>query len=540
MNVGIHEPAMHETVATVGVAFEDLSYTVPIKKNESLKILKNLSGAFSPGKLVAFMGPSGSGKSTLLDVLAGRKTSGSLEGKVLFNGRAPTIDDYRFSVGYVEQFDTLVGELTVENMLRYTADLKLPSSVSAEERKARVEEVIQMLSLETCRKTVIGSALSRGISGGQAKRVNIGLALISRPPILFLDEPTSGLDSRVADEVIELLKELAHRDTRTIVCTIHSPTGHGFSLFDDLYMIHEGKAIYDGAVNKAQTYFESLGHTRDPEASLPEWLVDLTNNMESIQKRKSSLGATTTTTHRNNEGNQFVEAYQASNMKAEADNKRKSLLEESGGGNQRKPLKSDHAPSEMRRLIVLLKYRSIAHVKDGEFIGTRFGEKTFFGIFILLLYYGNGEETDPQSISSVASLLSFITTLCGYGATTFVPTLNSERKLFYRELADGCYSPMTFYFYKFIEEAIYAFLSSNIFSLIVFYGVKLTGHYGIFLSVEYLTTLIGILLAFAVSAVLRSMYVHLRGRVCSFLPKLIMRSTYQITGRPPMLFCHYT
>ena len=506
MNVGIHHPTIHETVATVGVAFEDLCYTVPIKKNESFKILKNLNGAFSPGRLVAFMGPSGSGKSTLLDVLAGRKTSGSIEGKVLFNGRAPTIDDYRFSVGYVEQFDTLVGELTVENMLRYTADLKLPSTVSAEERETRVEEVIQMLSLETCRKTVIGSALSRGISGGQAKRVNIGLALISRPPILFLDEPTSGLDSRVADEVIELLKELAHRDTRTIVCTIHSPTGHGFSQFDDLYMIHKGETIYDGAVHKAQMYFESLGHTRDPDASLPEWLVDLTNDtMESIQKRKSSVGATTIPQRTSHEGNSFMEAYQASTMKAEADNKRKSLLEERGSGRHMKTLKSDHAPSEIRRLFVLLKYRSIAHMNDGQFIGTRFGEKTFFGVFILLLYYGIGEERDPQSISSVASLLFFITTLCGYGATTFVPTLNSERKLFYRELADGCYSPTTFYFYKFIEEAIYAFLSSNIFSLIVFYGVKLTGSYRIFVAVEYLTTLIGILLAFAISAVLRSM-----------------------------------
>lgn len=102
----------------VGVTFEGLSYTVKTgnKEDPSLTILNNLSGAFAPGKLTALMGVSGSGKSTLLDVLAGRKTAGTMKGQVLFNGKSPTRDDFRYIVGYVEQFDTLVGELTVEKM----------------------------------------------------------------------------------------------------------------------------------------------------------------------------------------------------------------------------------------------------------------------------------------------------------------------------------------------------------------------------------------------------------------------------------------
>ncbi|MGK3734054.1 MAG: ATP-binding cassette subfamily G (WHITE) protein 2 [Bacillariaceae sp.] len=111
----------------VGVSFEGLTYRVKIKNtgkknvdNEkspsTLTILNDLNGSFEPEKLTMIMGPSGSGKSTLLDTLAGRKNSGILEGKVFFNGNPPTQDDYRFTVGYVEQFDTLVGELTVQQM----------------------------------------------------------------------------------------------------------------------------------------------------------------------------------------------------------------------------------------------------------------------------------------------------------------------------------------------------------------------------------------------------------------------------------------
>jgi ABC-type multidrug transport system ATPase subunit len=500
----------------ISVSFEDLSYSVPIPKHEPFTILKGLNGSFVPGKLTALMGPSGSGKSTLLDTLAGRKNSGSSTGQVLYNGTPPTQEDSRFTTGYVEQFDTLVGELTVENMLRYTAELKLPSDTPAEEREARVEEVINMLGLESCRSTVIGSSLMRGISGGQAKRVNIGLALITRPPVLFLDEPTSGLDSRTANEVVELLRALAHDSNRTVVCTIHSPTGHAFSLFDNLYMIHNGETIFDGAVPAAQAYFETHGHVRDPEASLPEWLVDLTSDLESIQNRKKlQVGGTEIMDDDDdgkaikNESSTFVDLFQSSEMKLVASQSRKDLMQAHKDDENKnasiKNRKEDQYPSEWSKLITLLRYRSVAHYQDGEFLGTRFGDKLVFALLILSLYYGIGEETDPQSVASTTTLLFFISALCGYGAAAFVPALNLERKLFYRELADGCYHPATYYLSKFIEEAFIALFTSGVFSVIVFFGLKLTGNFGIFFVSYYLTTLIGVILAYAVAAAVPSL-----------------------------------
>ncbi|KAL3916076.1 MAG: hypothetical protein SGILL_005343, partial [Bacillariaceae sp.] len=486
--------------AGVVVSFEKLSYSVNVGKKEgTLAILDNLSGSFVPGKLTALMGPSGSGKSTLLDILAGRKTSGAIEGELLIGGKAPTLDDVRYSLGYVEQFDTLHdANVNVPALrLRYTAELKLPSNVSAEERQARVEEVINMLDLESCRHTVIGSPLARGISGGQAKRVNIGLALLQKPPIVLLDEPTSGLDSRVADEVVELLRELAHTENRTIVCTIHSPTGHAFSCFDSLYMIHNGHTIYDGPVAKVQSYFENHGYERDADASLPEWLVDMTSDLQSVRNRRSAITTGDEVSSRKSlprtdtQSSSFIELFESSEVKRAADVSRKELskLSQDEGANTPAEKAKQQFPSEFSKLVTLLKYRMLAHYKDGEFLGTRFGDKIIYALLILSLYFGLGEQSDPQSIASISSLLFFISALCGFGAAAFVPTLNLERKLFYRELSDGCYSPATYYFSKFIEEAVIAVFTSALFSAIVFFGVKFTGNFGIFFVNYYLTTL---------------------------------------------------
>ena len=437
---------------------------------------------------------SGSGKTTLLDVLAGRKNSGETSGRITFNGRKPSSSDYKRIVGYVEQFDTLVGELTVEQMLEYTAALKLPASTTAEERRERVDEVIARLDLDKCRHTVIGSSLVRGISGGQAKRVNIGLALITRPKVLFLDEPTSGLDSRTADEVIELLWQLS-RDGRTVACTIHSPTGAAFQKFDDLHMLNEGKTIYDGALSGVQPYFENLGYQKCPEMSLPEWLVDLTSGSPR-QKQTFSGPVDMDEMEAENYGRNFAAIYAKSHVRRRSMVRREStmsvVLEET---------KDEAAPSQFSRLLTLLRFRMVAHYKDGEFLGTRFGDKIVFSVLILSLYWGIGDNTDAQSIQSTAALLYFIVAICGYGAAAFVPSLTLERSLYYRELSDGCYKPSTYYMAKFIEEGVLATITSLIFCLVVFFGCALQGNFFLLFISYYLTTMMGIILAYAVAAV---------------------------------------
>jgi ABC-type multidrug transport system ATPase subunit len=120
------------------VAFQDVEYTVKVNKEEK-QILSNVSGFFAPGKMTALMGPSGSGKTALLDCIAGRKNAGALSGKATYNGATPTARMLKQKTSYVEQFDTLVAELTVREMLMYAAELKLPQRITTAQKEERVD-----------------------------------------------------------------------------------------------------------------------------------------------------------------------------------------------------------------------------------------------------------------------------------------------------------------------------------------------------------------------------------------------------------------
>lgn len=477
-------------LAGVPVTFTDLRYTVKVKK-QPFAILSGISGHFQPGRLTALMGPSGSGKTTLMDILAGRKTgAGKLEGEVLFGGSVVAKSSLRHLCGYVEQFDTLVNELTVEQMLMYTAELKLPRSLGRQEKKQRCEEVIELLRLQKCRSTVIGNQLQRGISGGQAKRVNIALALITRPKVVFLDEPTSGLDSRMANEVCILLKDLA-KEGATVIATVHAPTSFAFSLFDDLFMLQAGgRIIYNGEVADARGHFEAAGHAFPAEKgySLPDWLVDTTCGHGADAMDQSEKEPT-----------DFAKVWDETKASERAQAHASTVAGLKAGPMDIKSLPA-RGPGQLHALRTLLAYRMTTHYRSGEFLGPRFGDKIFMSLLTMSLYWGIGDKPDAQSIQSTAAVLYFFTALCGYGAAAFVPSLTLERPLFYRERADGCYTAVVYYLSKFFEEAILCTLTSLVFSAIVFFVMKLQGSFVIFAVSYFLTTMVGIVLAYAVAA----------------------------------------
>ena len=200
------------------------------------RLLEDVSLTLLPSELVGLMGPSGAGKTTLMTALNGYLPPSS--GQVLFNGRDlyAAFDHFRLGIGYVPQDDILHGELTVAEALYFTAKLRLPGDTSEEEIRNRIDRVLNQLRIAHIRDSLIGTPTRKVVSGGERKRVNVAMELLTDPPVLFLDEPTSGLSSEDALTVMQGLRELAG-EGRTILLTIHQPSREVFRLMDNLAVV---------------------------------------------------------------------------------------------------------------------------------------------------------------------------------------------------------------------------------------------------------------------------------------------------------------
>ncbi len=258
------------------------------------QLLEKVDLVILPGELVGLMGPSGAGKSTLIAAINGYLPP--TRGTVSINGRDlyDNYDEFRGMIGYVPQDDIMHADLTVSEALYYSARLRLPADYSDDEIQARVQKVVEDLSLQGTEKTRIGNAEKRGISGGQRKRVNVAMELLTDPPLLFLDEPTSGLSSEDALALMRLLRELADRG-KTVVLTIHQPSLESYRLMDNLIVVGKdastsaaGRLAYFGpAFPDAITFFEPQATvTASPDAvlrgmgtqSIREWVAKYENS----------------------------------------------------------------------------------------------------------------------------------------------------------------------------------------------------------------------------------------------------------------------
>ncbi|GAA57598.1 ATP-binding cassette sub-family G member 2, partial [Clonorchis sinensis] len=245
------------------VSFHDVSYEVSLRKfpwscPAHLPVLSNLNGIMLPG-MNAIMGPTGCGKSSLLDVLAGRKNPQQLSGYVLLDGERLRANVHRHLCGYVVQDNIAVDTLTVRENIAFSAALRLPRKLTSEERRAKVDEVIEELGLTSVADRLLGTAYVRGVSGGERKRTCIGIELVKNPLVLYLDEPTTGLDAYTAGSVMKTLRRLADCG-RTIVFSIHQPKYSIYRLFDRLTLLCNGKMVYHGPSGQVPIqYFRRLG-----------------------------------------------------------------------------------------------------------------------------------------------------------------------------------------------------------------------------------------------------------------------------------------
>ena len=249
-----------------------------------LRILDGVSFTVYPTEFVGLLGPSGAGKTTLLNALIGytRPTYG----RTLLNGDELTshYDRYRGAIGYVPQDDIIHRQLTVYEALYYTAKLRLPPDTTDAEIDHRIHQVLDDLEIAETRDTIIGSPKQKGISGGQRKRVNLAMELLTDPSLLCLDEPTSGLASEDALNVMRLLRRLADRG-KTILLTIHQPSLQAYRLLDNTLYLADGEQVYYGpAFPDSFYFFHPEIRPNTPEAE--QILADPGNCMRPLMEAK--------------------------------------------------------------------------------------------------------------------------------------------------------------------------------------------------------------------------------------------------------------
>ncbi|XP_042476008.1 ABC transporter G family member 28-like isoform X2 [Macadamia integrifolia] len=272
------------TRPVIEVSFKDLTLTL---KGKNKHLLRCVTGKIMPGRVSAVMGPSGAGKTTFLSALAGKVAGCTMTGSVLVNGKDESIRSYKKIIGFVPQDDIVHGNLTVEENLRFSARCRLSADMAKPDKVLVIERVIESLGLQAVRDSLVGTVEKRGISGGQRKRVNVGLEMVMEPSLLILDEPTSGLDSSSSQLLLRALRREALEGVN-ICMVVHQPSYALFKMFDDLILLAKGGlTVYHGPVKKVEEYFAGLGIHVPDRVNPPDHFIDI---LEGIVKLNTSSG----------------------------------------------------------------------------------------------------------------------------------------------------------------------------------------------------------------------------------------------------------
>lgn len=451
------------------ITFRDLSYTVPAASvapskgngpeeenldvtNEKV-ILNGISGCFEPGKLTAVMGMSGAGKTSLLNIIAGKTRAGRVEGEVLVNGADYTGERMKDISGFVYQDDLMFGFMTVKDSIEMSARLRLPESVTKEEKEIRILDTIDTLNLIKCEKTKVGDCLKKGLSGGEIKRTAIGMELIANPPILFLDEPTTGLDSYTSYAVVKRLSLLA-KQGRTVIATIHQPNSETFALFDDLCLMKDGEIIYFGPAKRAVTYFSRLGFKCPAFANPADFIF-----LEVIGKSVNPQSLTAASVD-------LIQAWRSSREYRSLIAKIESVPEL---GVATSVLR--HRASTSAQFSFLIE-RSLKNMyRELKLVGTQLFFGIYFGVLIGLAYINGARpsKTLTQQIRNQAGALYFTAQIMHYwGIFSTITIFSKEAPIVYREYTSGYYNISPYFFAK-ISVIVPFIICAPFMAIIIYY-----------------------------------------------------------------------
>ncbi|KAF2907551.1 hypothetical protein DAI22_12g106100 [Oryza sativa Japonica Group] len=418
----------------VFLTWEDVRVTVPGRTRGSppARILDGITGHARPGEVLAIMGPSGCGKTTLLDTLAGRLGQEMNQtGVILINGRQEKL---AFGTSaYVTQDNVLMSTLSVREAVYYSAHLQLPDTMLASEKRAHAERVIREMGLSDTMDTRIGGRITKGISGGQRKRMSICIEMLTRPRLLFLDEPTSGLDSAASYHVMSHITRVAAREGMTVIAAVHQPSGDVFDLFHGLLLLAYGRMVFFGTVSNATEFFTQSGfpcpHLRNPSDHFLRTInkdFDEGTMESSKANRKTAAEAT----------NILTNAYHSTYSEKTAN----EIVEMKGMGGT--PFRRKEQASFLTKLLVLTRRSFLNMHRDIGYYWMRLGIYLGIGICLGTIFYQVGYSY--SSIQSRCEVIMYTTALVTFMAIGGFPSFVEDIKLFRRERLSGHYGVMEF------------------------------------------------------------------------------------------------
>ncbi|XP_074289923.1 ABC transporter G family member 31 isoform X2 [Silene latifolia] len=285
-------------------------------QRHALKILDNVSGVLRPGRMTLLLGPPGSGKSTLLLALAGKlENTLKKSGSITYNGQGMNEFCVQRTSAYISQTDNHIAELTVRETFDFAARCQgaselfsaymkdlvrlekqtnirpspeidafmKASSYGTKKHSISTDYLLKVLGLDICADTIVGSAMLRGISGGQRKRVTTGEMVVGPKKTLFMDEISTGLDSSTTYQIVKCTRNFVHEMEGTVLMALLQPAPETFELFDDLILLSEGHMVYHGPRADVLEFFESLGFKLPPRKGVADFLQEVTSKKDQAQ-----------------------------------------------------------------------------------------------------------------------------------------------------------------------------------------------------------------------------------------------------------------
>ncbi|XP_056693218.1 ABC transporter G family member 39-like isoform X1 [Spinacia oleracea] len=427
-------------------------------EEDRLQLLRDVSGAFRPGILTALVGVTGAGKTTLMDVLAGRKTSGYIDGNISVSGYPKNQVTFARISGYCEQIDIHSPYVTVYESLVYSAWLRLSSSIGPNTRKSFIEDVMRLIELEQLKDAIVGLPGINGLSTEQRKRLTIAVELVSNPSIIFMDEPTSGLDARAAAIVMRTVRNTVNTG-RTVVCTIHQPSIDIFESFDELLLMKRGgQIIYAGPLGdhsqKLINYFQEIpGIPKIQDGYNPAtWMLEITT-----PQVESHLNVDFAKLYANSElykRNQEI----ISNLSSPSISSKDLNF----------PTKYSQPFIVQFQACFWKQYKS--YWQNPSYNAVRFFMTIIMGLLLGVMFWDKGRKLDKlQDLMNLLGILfSAILFLGGSNALNVQVVVASERSVFYREKAAGMYSSLPFALAQLAVESIYIVTINFAYTLLLY------------------------------------------------------------------------